>query len=405
MLVSGVGWWSCAVILCSIFVKGRLCYTQGKKESHFRSLIHRATTTTHHHCKHKGKNPNKILAALLLVGFPNKLTLSLSIIAFFPWNCCPSKVRHDTSVCVEKDKRTGRFREPFSETAQTDRKTEGAPPTIKDLKNTGVGSFYRVAALTNRSSRGMRFHHKVSCIAGVQCVFLAPVCDGKGGVEKQSPPFNKQSMSRLSIYLQMLHEHKCRRPFDGYIDLWGICHTAKRVNTPGCRQWKKAWTECADMWDVSGKFTSETFLIELLCSVVTILKKQSANKLHNLPNKAPLGGRQLTATVAYSHIGWQVALCHCQTSYSSDARNWILSCPRDAAVPVGGPPFWLTLQHAEKTETWRTQTHRKDRTGSAVYNYGMFDEQCRFLASIQTRHYHIKIQALCWESTRNLTRP
>lgn len=139
------------------------------------------------------------------VGFPNKLTLSLSIIAFFPWNCCPSKVRHDTSVCVEKDKRTGRFREPFFETPQTNRKTKGAPPAIENLKNTGVGSFYRVAALTNISSRGVRFHHKLSCIVGVQYVCLTLVCYGKGGVEKQSPPFNKQSMFRLCIYLQMFY--------------------------------------------------------------------------------------------------------------------------------------------------------------------------------------------------------
>ena len=44
-------------------------------------------------------------------------------------------------------------------------------------------------------------------------------------------------------------------------------------------------------------------------------------------------------TIAYLHISWQVALCQRQTSYSSDARNWILSGPRDSAAAVAGPPF------------------------------------------------------------------
>lgn len=33
---------------------------------------------------------------------PNKLTESFSTIALFPWNCCPSHVRHDASICEEQ---------------------------------------------------------------------------------------------------------------------------------------------------------------------------------------------------------------------------------------------------------------------------------------------------------------
>lgn len=54
MQQSGVGWWSCAVILCAIFVKGR--------------------------------------------------PVSFSTIALFPWNCCPSHVRHDASICVKRQR-------------------------------------------------------------------------------------------------------------------------------------------------------------------------------------------------------------------------------------------------------------------------------------------------------------
>lgn len=35
---------------------------------------------------------------------PDKLTVSFSTIALFPWNCCPSHVRHDASICVEEDR-------------------------------------------------------------------------------------------------------------------------------------------------------------------------------------------------------------------------------------------------------------------------------------------------------------
>lgn len=36
---------------------------------------------------------------------------SFSTIALFPWNCCPSHVRHDASICVEQDGKRERDRE------------------------------------------------------------------------------------------------------------------------------------------------------------------------------------------------------------------------------------------------------------------------------------------------------
>lgn len=63
--------------------------------------------------------------------------------------------------------------------------------------------------------------------------------------------------------------------------------------------------------------------------------------------------------VSYLHINWQVGLCQCQTSYSSDARSWILSAPTEAvAGAAGGPPFWLTLQRSERAKTWRTMPNK-----------------------------------------------
>lgn len=38
MQKSGVGWWSCAVILCAIFVKGRLWYTHVREKIHKRKM-------------------------------------------------------------------------------------------------------------------------------------------------------------------------------------------------------------------------------------------------------------------------------------------------------------------------------------------------------------------------------
>ena len=39
---------------------------------------------------------------------PDKLTLSLSTIAVFPWYCWPSHVRHDESICAEQDRVKGK---------------------------------------------------------------------------------------------------------------------------------------------------------------------------------------------------------------------------------------------------------------------------------------------------------
>lgn len=128
-LESGVGWWSCAVIICSIFVKGRLCYTQGQKKIKVKIRFkntnsQEAQQKPQHHCKYiniyMSNQEIKTPSALLLC----KLTLSLSIIAFFPWNWCPSKERHDTSICMEKDKRPGSLIGPFNDTPQTDKHTQ-----------------------------------------------------------------------------------------------------------------------------------------------------------------------------------------------------------------------------------------------------------------------------------------
>lgn len=76
MQLSGVGWWSCAVILCWIFWNGRLCKRK--------SVRHAAASRA-------GKQP------LIARPWP-LLTDSFSTIAAFPWNCCPSHVRHDASI-------------------------------------------------------------------------------------------------------------------------------------------------------------------------------------------------------------------------------------------------------------------------------------------------------------------
>lgn len=122
-----------------------------------------------------------------------------------------------------------------------------------------------------------------------------------------------------------------------------------------------------------------------------------------------LGGNTAKrGTIAYLHISWQVALCQCQTSYSSGARSWILCGPRVSADAVAGPPFWLTLQHAEKTKRWRRlpNKHRNEQK-KKVYKWKPFHgidctiTECltnvyRLLACIQPSDVFIEIHNNMW---------
>ena len=76
------------------------------------SLYYQIFNVNHGSCVH-ANTLTDITCPILHASFvcsnklPDKLTLSLSTIAVFPWYCWPSHVRHDESICVEQDRERG----------------------------------------------------------------------------------------------------------------------------------------------------------------------------------------------------------------------------------------------------------------------------------------------------------